>query len=88
MSGETGQDNRLTELDLSYWAGRNREVDFILSRGQDIVAIEVKSGRRKEALPGTEAFSKEFRVKKKMLVGKQGIPLEQFFLTPPTDWFK
>ena len=79
---------RGTELDLSYWAGRNREVDFILSRGQDIVAIEVKSGRRKEALPGTEAFSKEFRVKKKMLVGKQGIPLEQFFLTPPTDWFK
>ena len=76
-----------SELELSYWAGRNREVDFVLSRGQDIVAIEVKSGRRKAALPGTEAFSKEFKVKRNLLVGKQGIPLEQFFLTPPEEWF-
>jgi predicted AAA+ superfamily ATPase len=50
-----------TDLVLDYWAGRNREVDFILSRGQDTVAIEVKSGRRKAALPGMEAFSKEFK---------------------------
>jgi predicted AAA+ superfamily ATPase len=77
-----------TNLELTYWAGRNREVDFVLSRGQDIVAIEVKSGRRKPALPGMQAFSKEFKVKRNLLVGKQGIPLEQFFLTPPADWFK
>jgi len=77
-----------TELELSYWFGRNREVDFILNRGRDIVAIEVKSGRRKAALPGMDAFSKEFNVKRNLLVGKQGIPLEQFFLTPPPAWFK
>jgi hypothetical protein len=73
---------------LAYWAGRNREVDFVLSRGQEVVAIEVKSGRRKLALPGIKAFSKEFNVKRNLLVGQKGIPLEQFFLTPPTDWFK
>jgi len=77
-----------TDIELTHWVGRNREVDLILSRGQHIVAIEVKSGRRKQALPGLQAFSNEFKVKRNLLVGKQGIPLEEFFLIPPAHWFK
>ena len=74
-------------MNLFYWQGNNREVDFILSRGRDVVAIEVKSGRRKEhLLPGMEAFSKEFHVKRKLLVGGGGIALEKFFLTPAEEW--
>ena len=73
-------------VDLFYWSGRNREVDFVLSRGKNLVAIEVKSGRRKTALPGIEAFSKEFNVKRKILVGAQGIELEEFLLTPLEEW--
>jgi predicted AAA+ superfamily ATPase len=72
--------------DLFYWSGRNREVDFVLCRGKQIIAIEVKSGRKKTALPGIEAFSKEFDVKRKLLVGAQGIKLEEFLLTPVEDW--
>ena len=67
---------------MYYWSGRNREVDFVLSRGDVLVAIEVKSGRRKTNLPGIEAFSKEFKVKRKLLVGLTGIPVDQFLLTP------
>ncbi len=70
------------EAELYYWSGRNREVDFVLSRGDVLVAIEVKSGRRKTNLPGIEAFSKEFKVKRKLLVGPTGIPVDQFLLTP------
>jgi len=66
-------------LELSYWSSRNREVDFVLSLGDTIIAIEVKSGRKKMSLPGLEAFSKEFTVKRKLLVGAHGIPLEDFF---------
>lgn len=74
-------------INLFYWQGNNREVDFILSRGKDVVAIEVKSGRRKEhLLPGMEAFSKEFHVKRKLLVGGGGIALEKFLLTPAEEW--
>jgi hypothetical protein len=40
-----------------------QEVDFVLRAGDHIVAIEVKSGRRRERLLGMEAFSKAFRVK-------------------------
>lgn len=72
--------------DLFYWSGRNCEVDFVLSRGKQLTAIEVKSGRKKTGLPGIVAFSKEFDVKRKLLVGAQGIKLEEFLLTPVEEW--
>lgn len=73
-------------IELFYWSSRNREVDFVLSRGKSLVALEVKSGRRKVTLPGIEAFSTEFQVTKKLLVGAQGIPVADFLLTPPPRW--
>lgn len=69
-------------FEVFYWTRKNREVDFVLRRGQHLVAIEVKSGRRKDALPGIAAFSEEFPVTRKLLVGADGIPLEVFFTTP------
>lgn len=75
-----------TQAELFYWLSRNREVDFVVRRGNVLVAIEVKSGRRKTSLPGMEAFSKAFDVKRKMLVGAQGIPLREFLLIPPEEW--
>ena len=38
--------NRL-DGDLYYWREGNDEVDFVLKYGRKIIAIEVKSGRRK-----------------------------------------
>lgn len=73
-------------IELFYWASRNKEVDFVLRRAKNLTVIEVKSGRRKTSLPGIEAFSREFRVKRKLLVGTQGIQLKEFFLTPPEQW--
>lgn len=75
-------------MELFYWASRNREIDYVLSRGKTIIAIEVKSSRKKSTLPGLEAFSSEFTVKKKLLVGGSGIPLQDFLLTPPENWYK
>ncbi len=75
-------------IELFYWSSRNREVDFVLSRGETLAAIEVKSGRRKVALPGMDTFSKEFTVKRKLLIGAQGIPIEDFLLTSPSEWLK
>jgi predicted AAA+ superfamily ATPase len=75
-------------IEVFYWSSRNQEVDFVLSRGKSLVAIEVKSGRRRAGLPGIEAFSKEFSVTKRLLVGAQGIPLRKFLLTPPEEWLR
>ncbi len=77
-----------TDAELFYWSSRNREVDFVLRRGNVVVAIEVKSGRRKTTLSGISAFSKEFKVKRKLLVGSGGIELKDFLLTPPIEWLK
>ena len=75
-----------TGIELFYWRERGREVDFILRSGKTVVAIEVKSGSRKEGLPGMDAFDKAFKPKRKLLVGGDGIPLEKFLLTPAADW--
>ena len=77
---------RGSPAELFYWLERNREVDFVLRRGATLVAIEVKSGRKKTCLPGMELFSKSFLPKRKLLVGSQGIPLEDFLITPPAEW--
>jgi predicted AAA+ superfamily ATPase len=74
------------DIEIFYWSSRNREVDFVLSRGHSLVAVEVKGGRRRTTLPGIEAFSKEFTVTRKLLVGAHGIPLREFLLAPPEDW--
>lgn len=78
VNGTTG-----TDIKVYYWAGRNREVDFVLCRGKRLTAIEVKSGGQKTSLPGIESFSKEFKVSKKLLVGAQGMPFEDFFEFSP-----
>lgn len=75
-----------TRSKVYYWRERDLEVDFILSRGESIAAIEVASGARKTSLPGMVTFAERFQVKKKLLAGAGGMPLEEFFLTPPKTW--
>lgn len=73
-------------FDLHYWRDRNREVDFVLRSGRSIVAIEVKSGRAPNALPGLSAFSEAFRPQRSMIVGGDGIALEEFLTRPAEHW--
>lgn len=73
-------------IDVFYWSGRNREVDFVLQRGKALVAIEVKSGKRKGTLPGMTAFCTQFPVTRKLLVGADGIPLDEFLAAPLETW--
>ncbi|MBN1418624.1 MAG: ATP-binding protein [Planctomycetes bacterium] len=77
-----------TNIRVTYWRSRQQEVDFIIDDGQSTVAIEVKSGLAKAALPGIDAFSRQFRPKKALLVGGQGVPLEEFLSTPAGTWLE
>jgi len=78
---------RVSDLEVFYWRDVNQEVDFVLVGGGRIIAIEVKSTRRRTSLRGIEAFTKQFRVYKKLLIGGQGIPLEEFLTTDASAWF-
>ena len=75
-----------TTIEVAYWRDRNWEVDFVLHQGKKVVAVEVKSGRSRECLPGMEAFSKAYQPLRKLLVGGQGIALEEFFMKPAAHW--
>lgn len=75
-----------TGISVSYWRDRNQEVDFVLQRGDALTAIEVKSGARKSSLPGMAAFAKAHRPTTRLLVGGQGIPLEEFLQAPASNW--
>ena len=74
------------ECELFYWRDRNREVDFVVRAGRILTAIEVKSGRSRDTLPGMEAFSVAFKPKRKLLVGGDGIALEEFLSQPVLHW--
>ncbi len=70
------------ECELFYWRERNHEVDFVVRAGRTLTAIEVKSGRTRDAQPGLTAFAEAFKPARKLLVGRDGIPVEEFLLTP------
>ena len=53
-----------------------------------MVAIEVKSGRAPDALPGMAAFSEAFRPSRTLLVGGDGIDVETFLTTPVRHWLQ
>ena len=77
-----------SDIEVTYWRERSQEVDFILRQGKTTTAIEVKSGRRPESLPGMEAFAKQFKPKRKLLVGGQGIALDEFLSKPAAYWLQ
>lgn len=71
--------NAADELDygLYYWRQRDEEVDFIVERGRQCVAIEVKSGRR-STNTGLSVFADSFHPVHSLVVGTGGVPFEEF----------
>jgi predicted AAA+ superfamily ATPase len=76
------------DCELFYWREKNREVDFVVRAGKRLLAIEVKSGRRRDALPGMAAFTDVFQPDRSLLVGGDGIDLETFLSRPVMEWLK
>ena len=55
-----------------YWRERNEEVDFVIQQNNNVIALEVKSGRRGEN-NGLTTFSKHYHPHKAIIVGTNGI---------------
>lgn len=75
-----------TKVGVYYWRERSMEVDFVLRAGKSVVAVEIKSGRNKDSLPGMEAFSRAFKSSRRLLVGASGVSMEEFLQRPATYW--
>ena len=80
------------DAELFSWRDGNREVDFVIRRGKVVVAIEVKSGprtgHRSGHRSGLQAFSDAHAPTRVLLVGAEGVPLDEFLVRPVTDWLK
>lgn len=73
------------EYSVSYWRERDQEVDYVVARGTDFWALEVKSGRSGK-VSGLNRFRERYPKTKALLIGAQGIPLQDFFSRNATEW--
>lgn len=70
-----------------YWRDRSDEVDFIVEYQGDVVAIEVKSGRR-GMNSGLPEFVRRYHPHRSFVAGTDGIPFATFFQMDLTTLFE
>lgn len=73
------------DIQVTWWRERDREVDFVLSNPRGVLAIEVASGRAKPSLPGLAAFSRVVPSARTLLVGGQGLSIEEILSRPASE---
>jgi predicted AAA+ superfamily ATPase len=71
---------------VSYWRERNEEVDFVLAKKGKVIGLEVKSGSAQFS-SGIAAFKKAFNPDKVLLIGKTGVPWQDFLKLNPVELF-
>ncbi|MGE5382815.1 MAG: ATP-binding protein [Omnitrophica WOR_2 bacterium] len=76
----------LERFNLYYWREGNYEVDFILEKGNKVIALEVKSGANAENR-GMTLFAEKFHPEKVLLIGTGGISFNEFLKINPVDIF-
>ena len=67
----------VSRFDVYYWREKSDEVDFVLSRNQSVVAIEVKSNAESNTR-GLQRFREMFHPDTAIVVGESGIRPEEF----------
>lgn len=77
-----------SNISLQYWRKGQHEVDFVLQRGPRVVAIEVKSGPQRRDTSGMAEFEKQFSPVRSLVVGADGILLNEFLSEPAEHWFE
>lgn len=78
------------DYELFYWRNeRRQECDYVLRKGQALVAIEVKSGSVDKTV-GFEKFKEQFadNVTAAFIVGPHALPLDDFFIMDLKPLFK
>lgn len=71
---------------VHYWGDRSDEVDFIIERKGRVIALEVKTNT-KVSTQGMSAFKAAFNPDKVLLIGKGGLPWEEFLEMKPVELF-
>lgn len=75
-----------SDTNVHYWRDGSNEVDFVLTSGRKLTAIEVKSSANPGRIQGLELFAQRNPTAKTILVGTGGIPLAEFLSYPAEHW--
>lgn len=75
------------QMDVFYWREGNLEVDYVVKWKGQLIAIEVKSNNDK-GNKGLWAFRERFNPFDAFVVGKGGVPVEEFLSSNLKDYFK
>lgn len=70
-----------------YWRQEMKAVDFVLQKGERLIAIEVKSGRR-TMNDGIREFRQKFNPQSAFVVGSGGMSVEDFLSASPKLLFE
>ena len=71
---------------LTYWSDGNLELDFVYEFEGKMLAIVVKSGKRRRSVPGLSVFKNHFPNAVPLIVGTGGVPLDEFLESELTAW--
>jgi predicted AAA+ superfamily ATPase len=74
------------KLNVYYWREGNEEVDFVLEYKKRVIALEVKSSKT-GTLSGMNAFVKQFKPEKSILIGADGILWQEFLQMDVLDLY-
>jgi predicted AAA+ superfamily ATPase len=74
------------DYSIHYWKQDNHEIDFVLERDGNAIALEVKSNDEKIDA-NIKAFHNQFQQVKIILVGEKGLPWQEFLKMNPADLF-
>lgn len=77
---------RSEDTNIGYWRDGTYEVDFVISQGRQLTAVEVKSSADPIPARGLEEFCKRNPHAKKVLVGGDGIAIAEFLTQPAEYW--
>ncbi|WP_457978524.1 ATP-binding protein [Ectopseudomonas composti] len=81
--------NNLTDnCQVQYWRESPDEVDFVLHNGNQLLAIEVKSGKSFAKPKGLERFSSHYTHARTLIVGEGGVSLAEFLSYPTSHWLE
>ncbi len=74
------------DYELFYWRESNDEVDFVLQKDSEVIALEVKSGIIKNR-SGLNKFTKLFNPNKVIVIDNLGLSWKEFITINPIELF-
>jgi len=78
---------RRKDIDVLYWNAGCKEVDYVLRKGSDLAAIEVKSADT-ESVSGMHEFKRKYPQARSFLFGGQGMSLDAALTVSVEELFR